>query len=136
MIHSAMTPGVAAASWPFVESFIKRAALHSDGDFNEKFIEQELQLGRMQLWTSFDKDRGLIACVVTSLQQYQLQKICFVHCLAGELEAIYKMEPSIINWMKANDAVAFESWGRKGFTKILPPGWKEVSRCYRKYIGN
>jgi len=131
-----MTPGVAAASWPFVEEFIKKAVHYAQGDYTEKFIGQELAQGRMQLWASFDEEHGLVACVVTSLEKFPAQNVCFIHCLAGDLEAVYALEPSIIAWAKANGAKALEGWGRPGFSKVLPPGWKEIHRIYRKYLGN
>lgn len=137
MIHSAMTPGVAAASWPFVENFIKQAVVHAHGDFTERFIARELANGRMQLWTSFDKEQGLIACAVSSIEELPAQKVCFIHCVAGNsLESVVELEPHIIDWARKNGAVALEGVGRKGFAKKLPPGWHEVYRTYRKQIGN
>lgn len=117
--------------WEDVFEYLEKAILHSDGKYKIEDIYTSLKERDMQLWVAFDND-GVCAICVTQLIKYPQKKVMYMLFIAGR---------EAINWLHLTDDLAqfardhgcesIEGYGRPGWEKILPEGFKKIHTIYR-----
>lgn len=92
----------------------------------------------VQVWVFLDDNNNMVGCGMTQFLQYSTHKtLHIIACEGIEWDTWAKEYYKIEQFAKQNGATACESWGRAGWSKVLPkaiPGFKVAYHVMRKEI--
>jgi hypothetical protein len=134
-----LTPEQALNGWPTIAPLLIRARDTGQGESSMTDYMQKILNGLAQCWVIGDDNDNMIGAGLTEILNYSQHKTLHIILLAGiGFEELAKGLPVVEQFAKTQGCVAVESWGRKGWTRVLAkhcPGFTEVYTVMRKHIG-
>lgn len=118
-----------AEAWPHMLPHIRQALVQSAGEYWPEDVLENLEVGAWQGWISAHPDVGLMACAVTSVEDYPRARILFLHLAGGhQAEAVSSLWPLVNLWAASQGCSAMRFMGRKGWARsgALPEGFRLV----------
>lgn len=91
-------------------------------------IMENIRDGRMQSFASGD------TWVITQICQYPRRKVMNIAYVVGDINALYELERTIIEFAKENGVDMLQATARLGWKKRMSVGWNDHALCMRKEI--
>ena len=112
--------------WEEVESLIKNALKHSEGELQAEDLLPFLRKGEQQLWVAME-DGAIIASMVTEVISYPRKRILRVITIGGKdgkgIDKWYGFLPMVEGFALKVGCSSLEAWTRKGMARKLKD-WK------------
>ena len=127
-------PHQVSGHWLEIEPMIEKALVRGGSHFSALNIFEFLLKSEMLLWLS--KRAGRIeACCVTQIVNYPLARVLSILLISGSDHRNWlHFERDIIEYAKKQYCTQMEGYGRFGWGRIVPEGWKAVQIILRKKL--
>lgn len=123
-------------AWPYVEPLLNKAHLTGVGDYSFDDIYRGLIERKYQLWTWYENDHIVAACV-TCVVIYPQRKLCSLMMIGGKGLHFWKDEAQqiIVAWAKSKGCTALEGYDTRSWLRVLKQfGWRAVWTTIRREI--
>lgn len=101
---------------------------YQGGLYSLDSILQRIADGRMQSWSANE------TWVVTEVIEYPLKKVVNIFLVVGDLRDALAFEPQIEEFARSVGADMVTAYGRPGWEKVLPQGWKQGFAMFSKEL--
>jgi hypothetical protein len=133
-----LTPQQTVDLWPQVSAMLKQALDHGVGETNILDYLKKVLNNNAQVWLTATDTGEVRGVGLTQFLQYANHKTLHLVAFTGEGWTEWSEQFNTVEeFAKKHGAVACESWGRAGWSKVLPkviPGFEVVYHVMRKKI--
>lgn len=120
--------------WGEVSDYIDKAWETSPGYYNSTDILDRILNDLEVLWGVYDKNKNILGCFTTSVEEYPRARILVITALSGhDLEKWYeKSLETVKNYARDMGCSRIEARGRGGWTAYAKKtGWQVSATVYR-----
>jgi hypothetical protein len=121
--------------WPYLSDVFQKAMDHGQGESTLIDYLQKLLNYQAQAWV-IEEEGVYTGAGLTEILNYTRHKTLHIILFTGNgFEKQHNTLTIVEDFAKANGCIALETWGRAGWSKVLPkyiPEMKEVYRVFRK----
>jgi hypothetical protein len=99
------------------------------GGVTYRHLREMQKEGLIQKWEAED---GSVA--LTRLFTEPVGKVCVIYAAEGDIRPLLELHEKILAWASAEGCKIVRISGRRGWLRVLPPGYKEVGYIIEKTL--